>query len=94
MIVNTLKAELIQQLRNDVAREAKRYTSLKFGGKTDTNLHSIAATLSVLTHMREAARMRPLVAADVQDCIREVLAATGVEEYSGPMGEAIFRYAK
>lgn len=92
MKVMTLKVEMMVQLCRNVQMHAKRLVSLKFGGSNESNLRATAATLAILTELRNAAKVRPLIAADLQDCIDVTIVATGVEEYEGPMGEIFFRY--
>lgn len=89
MIVQTLKVEQLLTMRRNVAHEAKRLTA---SGQNDDNLRATAAAVSILVHLRNMARQRPLVGGDVQDAIDATLAATGVEEHEGPMGEIFFRY--
>jgi len=91
MKISTLQAVQIAQMRGAVAHEAKRLGNLGLSG-SDVNLRATAATISILVHLRNAARLRPLVGGDLQDAIDATLAATGVEEYEGPMGEVLFRY--
>jgi hypothetical protein len=84
--MNMTHTQLQQRMEDGIAHEIRRLNL-----KGDDRIHAIAVTLSVLTHMRNAAQIASLTTVGIDICAARVMEAANIEEYEGPMGGVFYR---